>query len=257
MLLQGPFPVGRDALLSHALPSSSGLTHGSLSLLVGISIVVLSLASLLLSLLVVRRYRRGAYSYLWWGSGLFLVFVTVLQEALVYFGTWSQLLIRSYIFLVALLVGLVSVGSVQLVRSRNIRYVYFFYFLIASVVTAYFSFITPVSQDVVVKGIILGPLPTSDILISSLLTGPAATVIAALALYSAVKMKKAGNLFIAAGIIVISIAGTLFDIRTFPVVLYYAEFIGIILLFIGFELYPVFKALAEPHLMKGDAQGAH
>ncbi len=205
---------------------------------VGASLILLALVTLYLAMIVLRKYRRGANSYLWWGAGIFLGFVTIIQEAFIYFGYWSQPLIQSYIFMVALLVGFLSIGSVNLLRSEWVRGTWLGYITLMSIATAYFSFTTPVSRDVVVGGVILGAFPLNDIISSTLVTAPAATAVIALALYSTWRTRKPGTLFIAAGGIVISIAGTLFVLRSFPATLYYAEFAGIILLFLGFIDFP-------------------
>lgn len=205
---------------------------------VGASLAVLALMTLLLSVLVFRKYRSGLSSYLWWGTGIFLGFVTITQEAALVFGYWSQPLIRTYIFLVALLVGVMSVGSVNLLKNGWIRATWFGYVVLMSIATAYFSFTTPVGRDVLVGGVLLGTLPSIDILFSTLLTAPAALALIALALYSTLKTRRLGTLFIAAGGIVLSISGALFAIRSFPALLYYAEFVGVLLLFIGFIEFP-------------------
>ena len=206
---------------------------------VGISLFLLAFVTLLLSVIVMRKYRGGLNSYLWWGSGIFLGFVTIVQETFIYFGYWSQLLIQSYIFMVALLVALLSIGSVNLMKSGWVRATWLGYMILMTIATAYFAFTTTVSQSVVTKGVILGALPIYDIIFSTLVTAPAATAVIVLALYSTYKTKKLGTLFIAAGGIVISIAGTLFILRSFPVTLYYSEFVGVFLLFIGFIEFPV------------------
>lgn len=204
----------------------------------GISIVALAFVSLVLSIIVFRKYRTGLYSYLWWGAGIFLGFVTILQEAVFYFGAWSERLMQSYIFLVALLVGLLSVGSVDLMKSKWVRAAWFGYVVLMSIATAYFSFTTPVGRDVVVNGVITGTLPAVDVISSTLVTAPGAIAIIVLALYSTLVRGKMGTLFIAAGGIVISISGAMFVLRSFPVTLYYAEFAGILLLFLGFIEFP-------------------
>lgn len=205
---------------------------------VGASLVVLSLVTLLLSALVLRKYSRGKNSFLWWGAGLFLAFVTIMQEAFIYFGYWSMPLIQSYIFMVALLVGLLSIGSVSLLRNGWVRAAWLAYMILMSIATAYFSFTTEVTQSVVVEGVVTQALPLNDVISSTLVTAPAATAIIVLALYSTYRTRRPGTLFIAAGGIVLSAAGSLFALNSFPVALYYSEFVGILLLFLGFLNFP-------------------
>ena len=205
---------------------------------VGASLVVLSLVTLSLSILVLRKYTMGRNSFLWWGAGLFLAFVTIMQEAFIYFGYWSQPLIQSYIFMVALLVGLLSIGSMSTVNNGWVRAVWLVYMILMSIATAYFSFTTGVSRSVVQNGVVTQALPLYDIISSTLVTVPAAAVIIALALYSTYRTRRIGTLLIAAGAIVLSIAGSLFALNSFPAALYYAEFVGILLLFLGFLDFP-------------------
>ncbi len=69
---------------------------------------------------------------------------------------------------------------------------------------------------------------------SSFVSFPAAFFIILIAALSYKKSRNIKLLSIIAGVIVVSIAGTLY-IAAIPVFLYYAEFIGILLLWIGFK----------------------
>ena len=80
---------------------------------------------------------------------------------------------------------------------------------------------------------VLGLPPLLIIYSSSIITFPAAAVLAIIAIKSYLKTKDIRNLSIVAGVIVVSVAGTLYIVQ-FPSLLYLAEFIGIAMLWIGF-----------------------
>ncbi len=205
---------------------------------VAASIVVLSLVALLLSVLVLRRFRVDRQRcYLYWGAGLFLVFVTLVQEAALYVGVWSQLLIQSYLILVAVLVGVLSLGSAELSLRGLSKYLWFGYMVVTSVALAVVGLLETVSSSVVSGGVVSGSPPTSVLILSSLVTFPAAAMLIASSLYGVVRTKRYQLLYITIGTIVISIAGSLYLV-SFPVTLYYAEFVGVALLFLGFVQIP-------------------
>jgi hypothetical protein len=213
------------------------------------SLVFLSVIALVLSVLVLRRYRvEGRVCYLYWGLGLFLFFVTLIEEALLDFGVWSQPLIQSYLVLVAVLVGILSMGSAEISLSTRWRWPYYGYLGVTSVALAVVGFTTTISTGIMSDGVVSGVPPASIILISSLITFPAAVLLIVSALYGVVKYHRLHLLYIAIGTAVISAAGTLYLV-SFPATLYYAEFIGILLLFFGFVRIPRLTpgAAEQPH----------
>jgi hypothetical protein len=70
------------------------------------------------------------------------------------------------------------------------------------------------------------------IVLSTLVTGPATVVLLASAASSLRRSRDWRTMLMVAGALVLGAGGTLY-IASFPVALYYAEFIGIILLFVG------------------------
>ena len=210
------------------------------------SLVFLSVVALILSVLVLRRYRvERRACYLYWGVGLFLFFVTLVEEALLDFGVWSQPLIQSYLVLVAVLVGILSMGSAELSLSSRWRWPYFGYVGVTSVALAVVGFTTTISTGIVSDGVVSGLPPTSIDLVSSLITFPAALLLIVSALYGVIKYRRYHLLYIAVGTAVISAAGTLYLV-SFPATLYYAEFVGILLLFLGFVRIPRIVPGAAP-----------
>jgi len=213
---------------------------------IAVSLVALSVIALALSWLVLRRYRTERRAcYLYWGVGLFLFFVTLVQEAVLDFGVWSEPLIQSYLILVAVLVGILSLGSAEMSLAPRWRWPYFGYIGATSVALAVLGFLVSVPSSIMTDGVVAGLPPTSITVVSSLITFPAAVLLIVSALYGAVKQHRPNLLYIAVGTGVISAAGTLYLV-SFPATLYYAEFIGILLLFFGFVKVPRFTAPAVP-----------
>lgn len=206
----------------------------ALRVLILISIGVLGLLAALLGVMEWRRYtRQGARAHLYWSVGLGLVFVTLLEEAAFYAGYWSSALLGSYFFLVALLVGILSWGSSENGLPQKWRPIYMGYTLAVTAVVGVFCLLNPVSGSVLSQGVVTGNPSLGIILSSTALTVPAATLMAGLALLGVYRSHVWRLGFIAAGILVISAAGGLY-IVSIPVTLYYAEFIGVFLLYVGF-----------------------
>jgi hypothetical protein len=214
---------------------------------IAVSLVVLSLIALALSILVLRRYlEKRQACHLYWGVGLVLVFVTVLEEVPLCVGVFSQLLILSYLVLVAVLVGILSLGSAELALSGRWKTLWFGYIGVVSAALVGVSAVTPVSSSIVVNGVVTGLPPLWVEILSSLVTVPAALFLIVASLYGAVRGHRWNLLYIAAGTAVISAAGALY-IASFPVTLYYAEFVGVVLLFLGFVKVPgISSPTAQP-----------
>jgi len=216
------------------------------------SLVALSAIALVLAAMVLARYRgEGRTCYLYWGVGLFLFFVTLVEEAALDFGAWSQLLIRSYLVLVAVLVGILSLGSADISLAPRWRWSYFAYIAVTSAALTVAGFLVGIPSSIVSDGVVSGLPPTSITLLSSLVTVPAALLLILASLYGVVRHHRLHLLFIAVGTAVISAAGALYLV-SFPVSLYYAEFAGIVLLFLGFVRIPRLEAhRTEPAQVAG------
>ena len=208
------------------------------ALWVAASIVVLALLALLLMSVVARRYlaRRQRFQ-LAWTVGLFLVAVTLFEEALFALGVLSSPLLQSYFFLVAVLVGALSLGSTALALSPRMHRAYAAYVGATSLLAGWACFAAPIPATVVVAGIVTGNPPLTVLIASVLVTVPASVLMVAISLWTAYRQRRWQLLYIAAGIVVISAAGGLY-IASVPVTLYYAEFVGVFLLFLGFLKLP-------------------
>lgn len=203
-----------------------------------VSVAVLGAVSLLLSGLILARYRRDRRPWhLYWGVGIFLVFLTLAEESALDAGLWSQPLIRSYLVLVAVLVGVLSLGSAELSLKRRWRSLWFVYVGVTSAVCAVIGALTPISSSIMFQGVVWGLPPTDVVVSSSAVTVPSALLLIVTSAYGAVRQKRPHLLYITLGTAVISLAGSLY-IVSFPATLEYAEFLGVLLLFLGFVRVP-------------------
>lgn len=214
---------------------------------IAVSLVVLAGISVVLGVLILRRFwPNRRFCHLYWGAGLFLSGVTLLQEAAFYLGAWSQLFVQTYFILVALLVGVLSLGSAELSLPTRWKRVWFGYIAAASLALVIVGYLYAVPTSVVVAGVLSGMPATPVIIVSSLVTFPGAALLIASSLYGVVRDRRLYLLFITAGAIVFSVAGSLYLV-SFPVSMYYAEFLGTALLFLGFVRVPGLSArLSQP-----------
>jgi len=100
-----------------------------------------------------------------------------------------------------------------------------------------------VPSSIVANGVVTGLPPLWVEVVSILITVPAALMLFFSSLYGALRQKRYQLLYIAAGTAVITAAGSLYLV-SFPASLYYAEFVGIVLLFLGFVKVPGISAPA-------------
>ncbi|MGC8608405.1 MAG: hypothetical protein ACP5UV_00870 [Thermoplasmata archaeon] len=201
-------------------------------IIVEISTVLIFILSTVLSIFLTADYlRKKNLSFLFWAAGLWAFSLAVLLEILFSAGIFSQPMIKLYLFLVAELVLMLSLGSLSLFNSRYA----FYYYMYASAVTAYVIIALLLCRVgyIISNYVVYGPLPLQVVISSSLVTFPAAVIIVLIAAISFMKKRDKKMISIIAGVIIVSIAGTLY-IASFPAFLYYAEFIGILLLWAGF-----------------------
>ncbi|KQB35609.1 hypothetical protein, partial [Acidiplasma aeolicum] len=158
---------------------------------------------------------------------------SVFLELLMAAGIFSRFLIDLYLFLVAILVDFLAMGSFALFGNKKYLNYYYLYTGLASIFLLITLIIYPVGK-IIIHHIVFGPLPLMVVVSSSFVSFPAAFFIILIAALSYKKSRNIKLLSIIAGVIVVSIAGTLY-IAAIPVFLYYAEFIGILLLWIGFK----------------------
>lgn len=202
------------------------------------SLVVLTLLLAVLSIRGIVRYLRSRlWTQLMWASGLALATAAMAVEAIVYVGVVNELLLQAYVFFSAAIVGVLSLGATKVLRRPVVERVYTVYTWAATLVVAVFSFLTPVSTSIVVGGIISGNPPLLLLILSSFVTGPATIVLLTASVVALRRSWRWPTLLMVAGALILGAGGTLY-IASFPVALYYAEFVGIIVLFLGLVTLP-------------------
>jgi hypothetical protein len=196
----------------------------------------LAVLTVVLTILAARGFVRfiqtRKHSQLGWGVGLGFGAVATGIELAAYLGAVSTLMLQAYVFFSAAIVGTLSLGSMRGFRRPIYRYLYTGYIIATSAVVGLFCFTTPVSASMVQEGVISGNPPAFLLILSSLITVPATIVLLGFAVVSLRRKFHWKGFLMIAGASVLA-AGGAFYIASFPVALYYAEFVGIVLLFIG------------------------
>ncbi|ARD84936.1 hypothetical protein FAD_1055 [Ferroplasma acidiphilum] len=207
-----------------------------------ISTIIILILSLGLSILISSNYiRKKQLNLLAWTSGLWVFSISVALEVVFSTNYETPLLMKSYLILVAVLVELLALGSVLLLKKHNITIYYGIYMIISTVFVIVSAVISHVG-DIVTHGVVYGVLPILISISSITVTFPAAILLIYISLTSYIKTKNPKLLSIVVGVIIVSVAGTLYIVE-FPAFLYYAEFFGILLLWIGFVDFKVLKNL--------------
>jgi hypothetical protein len=228
----GSYGTYRSRLIPHP-QRPTGSTVSPEGVLIAVSLIALGVLLAVLSFRGLRKFfQDGARSQLWWGSGLALATVAMVIEAVVYLGVVTMPLLQAYMFVSAGIVGVLSLGATRILKNARVEAAYTYYTLAGCVVVALFCAITPVSTGIVVGGIISGNPPVLILVLSSFVTVPATVVLLAASALSLRRSWRWQTLLMAAGALVLGAGGTLY-IASFPVALYYAEFIGILMLFLG------------------------
>ena len=181
---------------------------------------------------IVRAVGDRSRHQLMFGLGLACATAAMLIEFAAYLGYVAVVLLQAYVFLTAAIVGVLSLGSAKSFRSGRFEPAYAAYTVGIGAVIAWFSFTTPLSLGMVQNGIVVGNPPLLLIVLSSLMTVPATVVLLTAAVVHLRRSFRPKGLLMITGACVLG-AGGAFYIAAFPVVLYYAEFVGIIMLFLG------------------------
>jgi hypothetical protein len=205
---------------------------------VALSLTLLTVALAVLSARGVARFLRSrVLMELMWGIGLSMAAVATAVELVVYLGVVDTALLQIYVFLSAAIVGMLSLGSTRVIHSTRFRSGYAAYTLAMCGTVAGFSFATPLSSSMVSAGVITGNPPMTLLVLSTLVTVPATVVLLGAVVLSLRKSWQWRTVLMGVGASVLA-AGGAFYIASFPVVLYYAEFIGIVLIFLGLVSLP-------------------
>jgi hypothetical protein len=167
-----------------------------------------------------------------WAVGLGMGTAATTLELLAFVGIVSSLLLQAYVFFSAAIVGVLSLGTLRAFHRPRWNRTYLAYIGASLAVVAFYSFSTPMPNSMVSAGVISGNPPLLLLVLSSLVTVPATIVLLTACVLSLRKSFRWRGLLMLSGACVLG-AGGAFYIASFPVMLYYAEFIGIVLLFFG------------------------
>lgn len=197
--------------------------------------IVTLILTLGLAVVITKKYlKHRSNALLFWSAGLWLFVITVFEEILFASGIYSEFLIASYLFLVAMLVEALALGSMQLIKSRKIQLSYYAFAVVSTVLLLWALLVEGNAiGNILTDWIVYGNIPTYTLYFSTLITVPAAIVLVAIAIKSYVAKRSNKMLSIIAGVIIVSIAGTLYIVQ-YPAFLYIAEFVGILALWYGF-----------------------
>ncbi len=213
-------------------------------LLAEISTIIIFILSLGLTLIITGNYLKKKHaSLLAYTSGLWIFSISVALEVVFSTGYETELLLKSYLVLVAILVELLALGSVLLLHSRKFTISYEVFMIISTAFILISAAVSPVG-DIVTHGVVFGVIPLLISISSIVITFPAAIVLILIAAVSYKKTRNPKLISIIIGVIVVSVAGTLYIVE-FPAFLYYAEFVGILLLWIGFVDFSVIKKMFQ------------
>jgi hypothetical protein len=201
--------------------------------IVELSTTVMIALSVILAVFLTKNYlEKHSKNYLFWSIGLWLFALSVGQEFLFSAGYYSEFMIRSYLVIVAVLVESLALGSIQLIERKQIKNYYYAFSVLSTFALAYFLGTEKIG-NILDNYVVYGVLPLGVVVASSLITFPAAIVLIVTAALTYRRTKNNKLLSIIAGVVIVSIAGSLY-IAQFPAFLYYSEFIGIALLWLGF-----------------------
>lgn len=181
---------------------------------------------------IARAIRDRSRHQLMFGLGLACGAASMLIEFVAYLGVVTVPLLQAYVFLTAAIVGVLSLGSAKTARWPRFEPAYAAYTIAVGAVIGWFSFTTDLPLGMVQQGIVVGNPPLLLIVLSSLMTVPATVVLLTAAVVHLRRSFRPKGLLMITGACILG-AGGAFYIAAFPVVLYYAEFVGILMLFLG------------------------
>jgi hypothetical protein len=196
---------------------------------------------------ILARYhlKRQSYHLLWWGIGIGTYGMGTLIESLVTLFGWQSALFKAWYIAGALLGGApLAVGTIYLLFGRRAGHIAVVLLLAAVSVTSIFVILSPVRMDLVDPKMLSGKaLDWQSIRrVSPFINSLAALFLVGGAIYSAIRFfsdpesrrVSIGNIFIAIGALLPGIGG-MGSRMGHTELLYIAEFIGVILIWVGYK----------------------
>jgi hypothetical protein len=201
---------------------------------VEVATIVTFVLTVILATVMLQRYiAKRTRSLLFWGSAVWVFAIAVFLEILVAYGIQPEVLIAAYLLLVAILVELLALGSMELITSKKAKTLYKCFVILSTALLVYCLATSKLTNMVTDYIVYSSTIPLSVVTASSIITFPAAAILVIIAAKSYLKKRSNKLLSIIAGVIIVSIAGTLYIVQ-FPAFLYISEFIGILALWYGF-----------------------
>lgn len=207
-----------------------------------------TILSALFSVEIIRRYlhRPESLHLLWWGIGVITYGAgTLLESAMTLFG-WHVVLFKAWYISGALLGGApLAIGTIFLLLGKRAGMIAVWLLVATVAVTSVFVILSPVDLSLVE-----GRVPNSKVLlwqqirmVSPFINGLAALFLVGGAIYSAIRYlqktelqhRMQGNLLIALGGILPGVGGA-YSRMGHTEALYIGEFVGLILIWIGYRL---------------------
>jgi hypothetical protein len=204
----------------------------SAQLIVVVGTLLITLLTIPLAAYLTLNYlKKKQTPHLYFSLGLWAFAVAAFEEVLFAFNIYSQFLINSYLFLVAMVVLLLSLGSVMLLKSEWIKKYYAIFAVAATIILL--AALAATYEGNLLEYYVVWILPSIPVIVaSSIITYPASAALILTSIKGYLKTRSVKPLFIIAGVIEIAVCGTLY-IVSFPLFLYISEFFGIILLWLG------------------------
>jgi len=198
--------------------------------------ISLTLLTVVLAFLTIRGFRSWVYHpdghRLAWPVGLSFATAATTIEVLAYIGTVDSVMLEAYVFFSAAIVGVLALGALRAFSSPRWIRGYLVFTIAGLGALAVTCFSTPLPSSMVQAGVISGDPTTLLLALSILITVPATVVLLWASVISLRRRFRWQGMMILTGAITLGTGGFLY-IASFPVILYYAEFIGIFLLFLG------------------------
>jgi len=197
------------------------------------------------AILARHRLKRQSYHLLWWGIGIGTYGLGTLIESLVTLFGWQSALFKAWYIAGALLGGApLAVGVIYLLFGRRAGHIAVVLLLAAVSVTSIFVILSPVRMELVDPKMLNGrALAWQSIRrVSPFINSLAALSLVGGAIYSAIRFfghpesrrVSIGNMFIAIGALLPGIGG-MGSRMGHTELLYIAEFIGVILIWVGYK----------------------
>jgi hypothetical protein len=191
------------------------------------------------------RLKRQSYHLFWWGIGIGTYGLGTLIESLVTLFGWQSALFKAWYIAGALLGGApLAVGTIYLLFGRRAGRIAVALLLAAVGVTSIFVILSPVRIDLVDPTILSGKALAWQSIrrVSPFINSLAALFLVGGAIYSAISFfghpesrnVSIGNIFIAVGALLPGVGG-MGSRMGHTELLYIAEFIGVILIWIGYK----------------------